>query len=39
MIFKHDKQRVQGYLIGECTLHTFGTQDKDQDQTQVEDEI
>ena len=26
MIFKYDKQRVQGHLIVECTLHTFGTQ-------------
>ena len=23
----------------ECTLHTFGTQDEDQDQTQVEDGV
>ena len=37
MIYKHDKKRVQGHLIVECTLHTFGTQDEDQDQTQVED--
>ena len=39
MIYKHDKQRVQGHLIVECTLHTFGTQDEDQDQTQDEDEV
>ena len=41
MIFKHDKQSVQGYLIVECILHTFGTQDEDQDQdqTKVEDEV
>ena len=36
MIFKHDKKRVQGHLIVEYTLHTFDTQDEDQDQTQDE---
>ena len=39
MIFKHDMKRVQGHLIEECSLHTFGTQDRDQDQTQDEDEV
>ena len=39
MVFKHEKQRVQGHLIVECTLHIFGTQDEDQDQTQVEVEV
>ena len=39
MIYKHDKKRVQGYLIVECTLYIFGTQAEDQDQTQVEDEV
>ena len=39
MIFKYDKQRVQGHLIVECTLHIFGTQVEDQDQTQDEDEV
>ena len=34
-----NKQRVQWHLIVECTLHTFGTQGEDQDQTQVEDEV
>ena len=37
MIYKHDKKRVQDHLIVECTLHTFDTQDEDQDQTLVED--
>ena len=31
-------KRVQGHLI-ECSLHTFGTQDRDQDQTQNEDKV
>ena len=39
MIYKHDKQIVQGHLIVEYILHTFSTQDEDQDQTQVEDKI
>jgi len=39
MIFKHDKERVHGHLIVECTLHIFGTQDEDQDQAQDKDEV
>jgi hypothetical protein len=41
MIYKHDKQRVQGHLIVEYTWHTFGTQieDQEQDQAQDEDEV
>jgi hypothetical protein len=35
MIYKHDKQRVQGYLIVECICHTFGTQIEDQDEDEV----
>ena len=39
IIYKHDKKRVQGHLIVECMLHIFGTQIKDQDQAQDEDEV
>jgi hypothetical protein len=39
MIWRHDKQSVQGYLILECTLHIFGTQIEDKDQAQDEDEV
>ena len=41
LISKHDKQRVQGHLIVECSWHIFGTQvgDQDQDQIQNEDEV
>ena len=39
MVFKHDKQRIQGHLIVEYTWHTFSTQMEDQDQAQDEDEV
>ena len=39
MIYKHDKQRVQGHLIVECTWHIFGTQIEDQDQAQDKDKV
>jgi hypothetical protein len=35
----HDKQRVQGHLIVECTWHVFGTRIENQDQAQDEDEV
>ena len=39
MIYKHEKQRVQGHLIMECTYHIFGTQIEDQDQDQDKNEV
>jgi hypothetical protein len=39
MSYKHDKQRVHGHLIVECTWQIFGSQLEDQDQTQDEDGV
>jgi hypothetical protein len=38
-IYKHDKKRVQGHLIVECTWRIFATQIEDQDPGQDKDEV